>query len=357
MPQEANENEKVPAATDIFCGIGGLTHGLMLAGIPVVAGVDSDESCRYAYEFNNAPADFLCEDASDLDADELLEYYPENSTRILVGCAPCRPFSPYTRIKKQDDEYELIRSFSNLIDGVEADIISMENVPQLRKYPIYEEFLNTLRAAEYHVWEDVVYCPLYGVPQRRTRLVLLASRLGPIELIPPTRGEDDPPTVREAIGHLPPLSAGQTSDTDPMHRCHGLSDLNLTRIRATPEGGSWKDWPEELRLECHKKPTGESYGSVYGRMKWGEPASTMTTQCCGLGNGRFGHPEQDRAISLREAALFQSFPANYEFFADGQTPSIDALERHIGNAVPVKLAEAIGISISRHLETYRENCD
>lgn len=353
MPRSSKKSEKVPLATDIFCGVGGLTHGLMRAGIQVVAGVDSDESCRYAFEFNNAPADFLCDDVSELEADELLEYYPENALRILVGCAPCRRFSTYTRRKKRDDEYALLRSFAYLIDGVEADIVSMENVLQLRKYPIYEEFLNTLRA-EYYVSESTVYCPSYGIAQRRTRLVLLASKLGPIELIPPTHDEDDPPTVREAIAHLPPLEAGDTSDIDPLHRCHGLSEKNLTRIRATPEGGGWNDWPDELKLECHKKPSGESYGSVYGRMRWDEPASTMTTQCCGLGNGRFGHPEQDRAISLREAALFQSFPSNYQFFPAGTTPSLDTVERHIGNAVPVRLGEVVGISISRHLELYRE---
>jgi DNA (cytosine-5)-methyltransferase 1 len=351
---KTNAGERVPVATDIFSGVGGLTHGLIRAGIQVAAGVDVDESCRYAYEHNNAPAQFICRDVSQLTADELIAFYPENSLRILVGCAPCRPFSTYTRSKEQHEDYELLSSFRDLIEGVVPTVVSMENVPQLRKYPIYEDFLQTLNRHDYFVWQEPVYCPSYGIPQRRTRLVLLASKLGPIELIPPTHDENAPTTVRDAIGHLPPLEAGEVSPDDPLHRCHNLSSLNLRRIRATSEGGGWSSWPDELKLKCHKKPSGETYGSVYGRMWWNQPASTMTTQCCGLGNGRFGHPEQDRAISLREAALFQSFPFDYEFFPKDSFPGIDSLERHIGNAVPVKLGEVVGLSISRHLETYRE---
>jgi DNA (cytosine-5)-methyltransferase 1 len=360
MPENTEEavtatEAPVPVATDIFCGVGGLTHGLISAGIQVTMGVDVDESCRYAYEHNNAGAQFLCRDVAQLSVEELAGFYPENSIRILAGCAPCKPFSTYTRNKDDHEDYELLGHFANFAEGLNPTIVSMENVPQLRKYPIYEDFLETLREHEYFVWEEPVYCPDYGVPQRRTRLVLLASKLGPIGLIAPTHDEDARPTVRDAIGHLPPLIAGGVSPDDPLHRCHRLSPLNLERIRATPEGGGWSEWPDRLKLECHKKPSGATYGSVYGRMWWDQPASTMTTQCCGLGNGRFGHPEQDRAISLREAALFQSFPADYKFFAEGAPFSIDSLERHIGNAVPVRLGEVVGLSISRHLESYRDD--
>lgn len=361
MPRRSKRNEssvgeKVPVAVDLFCGVGGLTHGFVRAGITVAAGVDSDESCRYGYERNNKPARFVHKDVSRLRADELQKLYPANSLRILIGCAPCRPFSLYTRRKEQNQEYTLLRSFIRLIRDTSPDIVSMENVPQLRKYPIYSEFLKALEKASYFVWEDLVYCPSYGIPQRRTRLVLLASKLGPISLIPPTHDEDNHPTVRDAIAHLPRLKSGGISATDPLHRCHDLSDINLARIKVTPKGGGWKDWPDELKLECHKKKSGESYGSVYGRMVWDEPAPTMTTQCCGLGNGRFGHPTQHRAISLREAALFQSFPMKYKFFPKGELPSMGVLERHIGNAVPPKLGRIVAISISRHLEKYRESC-
>ena len=140
--------------------------------------------------------------------------------------------------------------------------------------------------------------------------------------------------------------------SDPLHRASALSPLNLRRISLTPAGGGWKDWPEELRLDCHKKDSGKSYGSVYGRISWNNPSPTMTTQCNGLGNGRFGHPDQNRAISLREAALFQTFPQEYEFFDPNTKINFGNLARHIGNAVPVRLGEMIAQSIRRHLEAH-----
>jgi DNA (cytosine-5)-methyltransferase 1 len=142
---------------------------------------------------------------------------------------------------------------------------------------------------------------------------------------------------------------GQQHKKDLLHRANELSPLNKKRIKNTPLGGSWKDWSNDLILDCHKKKSGKSYGSVYGRMKWDEPSPTMTTNCTGLGNGRFGHPDQDRAISLREAALFQTFPEYYDMIDPerGLMPSI--ISRHIGNAVPVDLGRIIGRSIKKHI--------
>jgi DNA (cytosine-5)-methyltransferase 1 len=139
-----------------------------------------------------------------------------------------------------------------------------------------------------------------------------------------------------------------------LHRCRRLNDINLKRIKATPYGGSWHDWPEEIMLECHKRDSGKSFGSVYGRMKWNEPSPTITTQCTGLGNGRFGHPSQNRAISIREAALLQTFPIDYRFFPDEKTISITKASRYIGNAVPPRLGEIIAESIKRHLSKYHK---
>lgn len=141
-------------------------------------------------------------------------------------------------------------------------------------------------------------------------------------------------TVGDVISNLPPLQAGEECPTDKLHRCRALSALNMRRIEATPYGGSWRDWPEELMLNCHKKEGGKSFGSVYGRMTWEEPAPTMTTLCTGIGNGRFGHPVQNRAISAREAALFQTFPIKYKFFPNEQEVSLVKASRYIGNAVP-----------------------
>ena len=150
------------------------------------------------------------------------------------------------------------------------------------------------------------------------------------------------------------LNAGETCESDPLHTARKLTALNMKRIKATPYGGGWKDWPEELILNCHKKGTGKTFGSVYGRMLWDEPSPTITTLCTGIGNGRFGHPEQDRALSLREAALLQTFPVDYRFFPDTETFSLRNVSRYIGNAVPPLLGEVIAESIKRHLKTYKE---
>lgn len=190
-----------------------------------------------------------------------------------------------------------------------------------------------------------VACVNYGVPQTRRRHVLFASKLGKIELIPATH--EQPITVREVISQMEPLVAGQKSTYDPLHIAANLSEINLQRIKKSLPGGTWRDWPEELRADCHKKESGRSYPAVYGRMEWDKPAPTMTTLCYGYGNGRFGHPEQDRAISLREAALIQTFPQNYKFLEPSGKMNFKGVGRMIGNAVPVRLGEIIGISFKK----------
>ena len=166
-------------------------------------------------------------------------------------------------------------------------------------------------------------------------------------MIEPTQKQ--PKTVRQAIGRLRPLDAGQSAPRDRLHAASTLSEKNLQRIRVSKPGGTWRDWPEDLVADCHRAASGKTYPGVYGRMEWDKPAPTMTTQCYGFGNGRFGHPEQDRAISLREAAILQSFPRDYAFVPDDGEVSFTALGRLIGNAVPVDLGRAIARSINSHL--------
>lgn len=245
--------------------------------------------------------------------------------------------------------------FGRLVKEVHPDIVTMENVPAIASFKlksVLADFVEVLHEEKYFVKYQVVYCPDYGIPQTRKRLVLLASHLGDIRLIPPTHTKDNYVTVLDTIGNLPPLEAGEGSPTDTLHRCRALSPLNMQRIMATPYGGSWKDWPEELLLDCHKKEGGKSFGSVYGRMVWEEPAPTMTTLCTGIGNGRFGHPEQNRAISAREAALFQTFPTTYKFFPNEHEVSLVKASRYIGNAVPPRLGEVIAESIKQHLRNH-----
>jgi len=155
--------------------------------------------------------------------------------------------------------------------------------------------------------------------------------------------------VRDAISHLPPIGAGEVCESDRMHQSSMLSPINLQRIRSSKPGGTWRDWQSGIVANCHKKSTGRTYPSVYGRMGWDKPAPTITTQFYGFGNGRFGHPEQNRAISLREGAILQSFPDDYAFARDDEPILKKSIGRLIGNAVPVKLGEAIGKSILYHI--------
>jgi DNA (cytosine-5)-methyltransferase 1 len=345
---------KSASVVDLFCGIGGLSHGFVKEGFNVVAGIDSDPSCKFAFEKNNA-ASFIHKDVKIVTGKEVRVLFPKNQTRILVGCAPCAPFSRYTFRKSgaNHEKWELLRSFARLVKEVKPHIVSMENVPSLERYSIYEEFKNSLEAEGYHVTRYRVRCANYGVPQTRRRLVLFASRYGEVEIIKPTHpSKEQHKTVRRIIGRLPAIEAGQMSPNDPLHVSRRLASINLQRIQATPVGGSWKDWGEDLVLDCHKAETGQSYRSVYGRMKWDELAPTITTQCVGLGNGRFGHPEQHRAISVREAALLQTFPMRYRFVEPKKKAKCDTLARHIGNAVPVRLGVIIARSIKRHLQKY-----
>jgi DNA (cytosine-5)-methyltransferase 1 len=157
-------------------------------------------------------------------------------------------------------------------------------------------------------------------------------------------------TVLEEIGCLPALEAGHADQTDPLHCASGLSDLNRRRIRASRPGGTWRDWPDELIAKCHKDERGRGYSAVYGRMESSKPSPTITTQFYGFGNGRFGHPEQDRALSLREGAMLQGFPRDYSFVPEGEAISTSQVGRLIGNAVPVPLARAIARSVRAHLE-------
>ena len=189
----------------------------------------------------------------------------------------------------------------------------------------------------------------YGLAQSRKRHVLLASKFGDIKLIAPTHLNQQC-TVKDVIAHLRPIKAGEIDSQDPLHRASVLSPLNMERIKASRPDGTWKDWPDYLVAECHKKSSGVTYSGVYGRMSWDRPSPTMTTLCTGFGNGRFGHPEQDRAISLREAALLQSFPASYQFIGKDNPGTMKDIARMIGNAVPVVLGEVIGVSFIEHLK-------
>lgn len=343
-------------AVDLFCGVGGLTYGVQSAGINVVAGYDIDQRSKFAYEHNNN-AQFILKDVKDIDEMEINSLYPKNTqVKMLMGCAPCQPFSTYSHKYKNNEntvrKMDLLDYFGKQINFVKPDIVSMENVPQMVKERVFKKFLKTLEDNDYDIDFRVVYAPDYGVPQRRKRLLLLASKLGAISLLPPIYDSENYLTLRDTIGSLPKLKAGEIDSKDPLHRSRKLSELNMMRIKQSKPGGTWRDWDEELLLDAYKKKSGQSFGSVYGRLEWDKPSNTITTQFTGLGNGRFGHPEQDRALSLREGAMLQTFPKDYLFTEPelGGNYPIAQVALQIGNAVPPKLGEVIGESIMLHLE-------
>lgn len=342
---------------DLFCGIGGLTHGLIAEGLDVIAGIDNDSSCIFGYEHNNK-VQFINTDILDVSADQINALFgsEKGTIRVLAGCAPCQPFSKLNLKSVTKKQLEPLEKFAQLIAETQPDIVSMENVSGLAnkgKYLVFASFIQTLEDNKYTYKYEVVDVSEFGVPQKRKRLVLLASKFGPISLIDRTH-KNKLLTVRSAIGRLKPIKDGETSDNDALHKARKLSPINLKRIKATPHnGGNSRSWNDNLKLKCHMKESGKTYsGTVYGRMRWDEPAPTMTTQCIGLGNGRFGHPEQDRAISLREAAIFQTFPKGYKFIQPGEPIVVSNIAKFIGNAVPVRLGSVIGQSIKEHVKQY-----
>lgn len=337
------------ACVDLFCGAGGLTHGLRSGGVEVVAGIDDDEACRYPFETNNT-ARFIKKDVTYLSSEHIRALFGNAEVRVLAGCAPCQPFSTYAQRYDQGvhgEQWGLLSHFGRLVEETLPDLVTMENVPSITRHAVFDDFVETLERLRYHIHRDVVDCSAYGLPQSRRRMVLLASRLGPIELIAPMKGRRR--TVRETIGELSPIGQGDVHPEDTLHAASRLSGLNLQRIRASRPGGTWRDWPENLVADCHRRETGRTYPGVYGRMSWDEPAPTLTTQFYGFGNGRFGHPEQDRAISLREGATLQGFPESYSFIPEGDRVHFKVLGRMIGNAVPVTLGKVIGCSMAAHL--------
>ena len=338
---------------DMFCGIGGLSHGFFLEGFKIAAGFDVIENYRYAFEQNNE-ADFICKDIQALKARDVKNLFKPDEPSILIGCAPCQPFSVYNQ-KNNDPQWRLLEEFSRLIAAIKPTLVSMENVPRLLKFRegrVFAKFIKALEDADYHVDWQLLFAPDYGVPQSRKRLVLLASRRGNISFLPPTHEASNYQTVRDTIGHLPPLSAGEVDSNDQLHRSSRLSPLNLKRIREAKPGGTWRDWDQSLVTSCHKANTGRTYSSVYGRMDWNAPSPTITTQFYGFGNGRFGHPVQDRALSLREGALLQTFPQRYKFLKQDAPIYFTQLGKMIGNAVPVTLAQVIAKSIRLHLSEF-----
>lgn len=349
MKQEKHIMKRKVEAIDLFCGIGGLTYGLRKANIDVLAGLDNDQSCEYSYTKNN-DCKFILADITKYDFTKMKKLYSNDSIKILVGCAPCQPFSSHSfkiKNKKTDSQWSLIDYFFKAIKALNPHIISMENVRGVTKTNVFRDFIKNVKGLGYQLNYEIINCADYGVPQSRRRLVLLGSKFGEIEIPTKTHSKKNHIAVRKIIRKLPKLQAGKVNEKDPIHRTLNLSPLNIKRIKQSKPNGSWKDWDKQLLPNCYRRKSGNTYTSVYGRMSWDSISPTITTQFYAYGTGRFGHPKENRALSLREGALLQTFPKKYFFY---KSSSIVTLGRHIGNAVPPKLGLAIGNTIRKHLE-------
>ena len=332
-------------AIDCYCGAGGLTKGLRDSGIDVVKGIDNDPTARITYERNNPGSVFMEADMRKISPAEVMRGVGREGKKLLLaGCAPCQPFSKQnSNACERDERMSLIRNFESLVSKILPDFVMIENVPGFRKKsnPYHCKFVRKLEGLGYFFDEDVLNAADYGVPQTRSRYVLIASKSGPIRLPRKTHGlsKRRRRTVRDAISHLPSIAAGERSTRIKNHSSSNLSRTNTQRIGHTPhDGGKRTALPPFLMLPCHSKHSGHT--DVYGRMWWDRPAPTLTCRCTSLSNGRFGHPEQNRAISVKEAALIQTFPPSYVFYA-GHTVNT----KHIGNAVPVLFAKRMGQAI------------
>ena len=339
---------------DFFSGCGGASCGFRAAGMEIVYALDRDSDSARTFQINFPSSYFERKDIQEASVDTVRRLIDDlrPAPVLFCGCAPCQPFTKQNTTRPEpdkDDRITLLSHFSRFIEECNPDIVFVENVPGLQRpngSQPFASFLDTLEAYGYQSKYDVVPLMRYGVPQSRRRLMLLASRHGPIELPPKTHGPgtDNPryQTVKDWIGELPPIAAGESHPQVSDHRAASLSQRNLERIRATPEGGGHRGWPRHLKLPCHEKSGG--YSDVYGRMSWDRPAAGLTTRCISYSNGRFGHPEQDRAISLREAASLQTFPLDFVF-----TGGFGSMARQIGNAVPVRVTQVIGNHVNGHL--------
>lgn len=345
-------------AVDFFCGAGGMSYGLQQAGIQVLAGIDNSLDCHATYTANISGAKYIRHDISTLSAPELgrrLGLRANDPSLVFAGCSPCQFWSKiWTDKSKSEQTAHLLKQFQKFIRHFLPGYVIVENVPGLytrKDESALPAFLAFLKRHDY-VWSDgIINANLYGVPQNRMRYLLVASRKMKAITLPAPSPKNNL-TVRDFIGSengFPAIPAGHRDDSPMLHTAAALSPENLRRIALTQKSGgdrsAWRD-DDTLQIAAYRGKD-KIFRDVYGRMYWDRPAPTITTRFNSLSNGRFGHPDEDRAISIREGATLQTFPRDYVFSG----PSLGSLARQIGNAVPPELARRIGV----HLMSGRAN--
>lgn len=330
---------------DIFSGVGGLTEGMHQADFKTQFAFEIDEIASKSYKLNHAETTVITMDIRKVSIASIKRNLNGKKIHLLAGCPPCQGFSSIRRLNRMqpvyDDRNSLIMEYIRLVKALKPLTIMMENVPGLVHYDLFIKALDILRnELNYHVEYKVVNVKDYGVPQNRKRLVLVGSRLGKISVAEPV---EEKKTVRDVIGNLPLPE----ESTDQLHKIFPVHTPEVQeRINLTPKnGGSWKDIPEKYVLKCHKSEN-IGFNDVYGRLRWNDYSATITGGCLNPSKGRFLHPEQNRNISAREAALLQSFPPDYVFPTDVPRSHIALM---IGNALPPKFSYYQSLNIKNHL--------
>ena len=338
-------------ASDVFAGGGGLTAGLKIAGFNVVSAVEIEQHAYSTYKANHPEVRVFRQDIRTVSGDDLSKVGANGHIDLLAGCPPCQGFTSLTaKYRREDSRNVLIFEMSRLAEEIRPRAIMMENVPRLAKRGklLYADLKRKLVNIGYRLTEDVLEAANYGVPQFRRRLVLVGGLGFQIDLPKPTHANGGVGglapwrTVRDAIGHMgSPISlkdakqSGHVEQTD-WHVVRTLSRKNISRLQAAQAGKSWRSIPEHLRPDCHQGGY-HGFPNVYGRMEWDRPSPTITGGCTTFSKGRFGHPVEDRTISVREAALLQTFPLGYLF----DTPYMEQVCNIIGNALPCDFAEVV----------------
>lgn len=346
-------------AVDIFSGGGGLSVGLEAAGFDAVAAVEVEPHAAATFKANHPTARMYCQDVRTVTGD-MLASAADGEVDVIAACPPCQGFSSLTRkYRRKDERNTLVGEVGRLADELRPSAIMMENVPGLtqRGKPLFDALLEQLEDIGYETNWSVLQVADYGVPQRRRRLVMLAGlgfRIPMPEATHSKSGDDGKlkwRTVRETIaGMEEPITFQKAREHGSAqeygwHVVRQLSSINIERFKWSRPGGSWEDIPEDLRAPCHRNGY-KGFSNAYGRMVWDEPSGTITAGCTTFSKGRFGHPEKNRTISLREAALLQTFPPDYRF----ETEVFDRACEIVGNALPPVFAEAVARKVRNEIE-------
>lgn len=334
-------------AIDLFSGCGGQTEGLHQAGFDTKVAIEIVDDAVLAFKMNHKDTEVIKKDIRLVSAAEIREKLKGEPLHLLAGCPPCQGFSSIRRLNRKesvsDERNFLLLEYLRLVEELRPMTLMMENVPGLVDYNLFKNVVERLGELGYNPKVEIVNVKDYGVPQRRKRMIMVGSLLGDISVAKPTGQKV---TVKDVIGNLEPMEETE----DHVHKVVPFHTQKvIERIKLTPKnGGSWKDLPEEYKLKCHANEN-VGFNDVYGRLKWDDYSTTITGGCLNPSKGRFLHPEEDRCITAREAALLQSFPKDYKFPI---TISKTSLALLIGNALPPKFSYYQSRNIQEHLEQH-----